>query len=135
MKLKQKAVQLILANLPKYNADDVCKVKLISGKPITMTEYINLFRNISRSRHNHYWYRYGNNFMSNNTESYSNYAASENIKRILKDDGKLKRISLTDLKGVLHILNKDAEKEIIDIQVKQSAERHIEMQNAVQENQ
>ena len=135
MKLKQKAVQLILANLPKYNADDVCKVKLISGKPITMTEYINLFRNISRSRHNHYWYRYGNNFMSNNTESYSNYAASENIKRILKDDGKLKRISLTDLKGVLHILNKDAEKEIIDIQVKQSAERHKEMENAIQENQ
>ena len=134
MKLKQKAVQLILANLPKYNADDVCKVKLISGKPITMTEYINLFRNISRSRHNHYWYRYGNNFMSNNTESYSNYAASENIKRILKDDGKLKRISLTDLKGVLHILNKDAEKEITDIQVKQSAERHIEMQNTIQEN-
>ena len=135
MKLKQKAVQLILANLPKYNADDVMKVKLISGKPITMTEYINLFRNISRSRHNHYWYRYGNNFMSNNTESYANYSASENIKRILKDDGKLKRISLTDLKGVLHILNKDAEKEIIDIQVKQSAERYIEMQNTIHENQ
>ena len=42
---------------------------------------------------------------------------------------------VADLKGVLHILNKDAEKEIIDIQVKQSAERHIEMQNAIQENQ
>ena len=135
MKLKQKAVQLILANLPKYNADDVMKVKLISGKPITMTKYIDLFKDISRNRQRHYWYRYGNNFMSNNTESYSNYAASENIKRILKDDGKLKRISLTDLKGVLHILNKDAEKEIIDIQVKQSAERYIEMQNTIHENQ
>jgi len=135
MKLKQKAVQLILANLPKYNADDVMKVKLISGKPITCHEYYLIFQDLKNTRMLSRHLPTHNDLGANETEKYQNYISSERIEMILNDDGKLKRISLTDLKGVLHILNKDAEKEIIDIQVKQSAERHIEMQNAIQENQ
>ena len=102
MTKKQKIINEILNNLPLYNTDDVLKVELIKGKPITLEHYTKILEPINKNEFNYF-----NNRLScirYDTQLYSNWLASERLKRILTDIKKIKNISLSRLKSCLYQL-------------------------------
>ena len=94
MNSKQKIINQIINNLPKYNANETLNVKIVEGKPITLEHYTKILEPISKR----YFKYFFNNLtcLKYDTEIYSNYYASEVIKRVLQNINNIKISQLND---------------------------------------